>query len=68
MKIDFELTTPRLILRPFKTADLNAFLEAVTQSSEQLQPWLEWCDADFDQQQAHEWVEASRLSWQHDYS
>lgn len=68
MKLDYQLTTPRLILRPFKTADLNAFFEAVSQSAPYLKPWLEWCDSDFDQQQAHEWIAASRLSWQHDYS
>ncbi|MEC6831640.1 GNAT family N-acetyltransferase [Photobacterium toruni] len=68
MKLDFELTTPRLVLRPFKPADLTAFVKAVNQSCECLQPWLEWCDTDFDQQQAYEWIEASRLSWQHDYS
>ncbi|WP_256382950.1 GNAT family N-acetyltransferase [Photobacterium toruni] len=68
MKLDFELTTPRLVLRPFKPADLTSFVKAVNQSCEYLQPWLEWCNTDFEQQQAYEWIEASRLSWQHDYS
>ncbi|OBU26460.1 GNAT family N-acetyltransferase [Photobacterium aquimaris] len=68
MKLDYQLTTPRLILRPFKTVDLHVFFEAVSQSAPYLEPWLEWCDSDFDQQQAHGWIAASRLSWQHDYS
>ncbi|GAA03841.1 GNAT family N-acetyltransferase [Photobacterium leiognathi] len=68
MKLDFELSTPRLILRPFKSADLTDFLTAVRESTADLSPWLEWCDSSFDQHDAHEWINASRLSWQTDFS
>ncbi|WP_318462446.1 GNAT family N-acetyltransferase [Photobacterium leiognathi] len=68
MKLDFELSTPRLTLRPFKNADLSDFLTAVHESTADLSPWLEWCDERFDQHDAHEWINASRLSWQTDFS
>ncbi|CAG20779.1 GNAT family N-acetyltransferase [Photobacterium profundum] len=68
MKMDFELSTPRLILRPFKTVDLLAHLTAVQESTEQLSPWLEWCTPHYDQHDAHEWIASSRLSWQTDMS
>ncbi|WP_434144883.1 GNAT family N-acetyltransferase [Photobacterium leiognathi] len=68
MKLDFELSTPRLTLRPFKNADLSDFLTAVHESTADLSPWLEWCDDHFNQHDAHEWINASRLSWQTDFS
>jgi RimJ/RimL family protein N-acetyltransferase len=68
MKMDFELSTQRLILRPFKTVDLLAHLTAVQESTEQLSPWLEWCTPHYDQHDAHEWIASSRLSWKTDMS
>lgn len=68
MKLDFSLTTPRLILRPYKTVDLLEYFAAVQESAEQLSPWLEWCYPDYNQHDAHEWITSSRLSWQTDIS
>ncbi|MGF1729833.1 GNAT family N-acetyltransferase [Photobacterium kasasachensis] len=68
MKTDFELTTIRFRLRPYKVADLNDLLDAVLTSVTQLQPWLAWCTDDYDQHDAYEWINASRLNWQNDIS
>ncbi|MGF1714305.1 GNAT family N-acetyltransferase [Photobacterium chitinilyticum] len=68
MKIDFEITTTRLILRPYKIVDLNDLLDAVKASVTQLSPWLTWCTEDYDQQDAYEWINASRQNWQNDIS
>ncbi len=34
--------------------------------SPQLSPWLTWCTEDYDQQDAYEWINASRQNWQND--
>lgn len=68
MKLDFSLTTPRLLLRPYKTVDMQEHLTAVQESSEQLGPWLEWCYPEYNQHDAHEWISSSRLNWQTDIS
>lgn len=68
MKLNFDIATPRLLLRPFKTVDLDDFYAAVDASRRDLSPWLEWCDETFDRQEAHAWINASRLCWETDFS
>jgi len=68
MKTDFEITTTRLLLRPYKIVNLNDLLDAVLTSVTQLQPWLAWCTDDYDQHDAYEWINASRQNWQNDIS
>ncbi|MDX1301939.1 GNAT family N-acetyltransferase [Photobacterium sp.] len=68
MKLDFSLTAPRLVLRPYKPVDLQEHFAAVKESAEQLSPWLEWCYPDFTLHDANEWITFSRLSWQTDIS
>lgn len=66
MKIDFELTTERLLLRPYKAADLSSLLKAVLLSAPQLRLWLDWCAEDYDQHDAYAWIMASQQNWQLD--
>lgn len=68
MKTDFEITTTRLLFRPYKIVDLNDLLDAVQTSFTQLSPWLTWCTEDYDQHDAYEWINASRQNWQNDIS
>ena len=68
MKTNFEITTTRLLLRPYKVADLNDLLKAIRMSASQLQLWLDWCTDDYDQHDAYAWIMASQQNWRHDTS
>ncbi|WP_299018202.1 GNAT family N-acetyltransferase [uncultured Photobacterium sp.] len=68
MKPDFELTTSRLLFRPYKSADLHALFDAVKTSIPQLSPWLSWCTESYDHDDAYAWINASRNNWQNDIS
>jgi len=60
----FTLETERLYLRPFKDVDLFPFLQALYDSMAELSPWLEWCDYNFTQDDAKEWIANSSVAWQ----
>ncbi|MDO6707334.1 GNAT family N-acetyltransferase [Photobacterium sp. 1_MG-2023] len=66
MKLDIELTSPRLYLRPYKLADLESHLIAVQESYKDLSPWVEWCHTNYNQQDAHAWISASQMNWKLD--
>ncbi|GAL05129.1 GNAT family N-acetyltransferase [Photobacterium aphoticum] len=68
MKLDFELMTERLYLRPYKNADVLSLVDAIHTSQEALSPWLTWCTPDYDQHDAHEWIHASQQNWLYDVS
>ena len=68
MELSFTLNSQRLLLRPFKKVDVTAFLEAIHESMINLTTWLEWCHPDYTEQEAHDWIITSQLSWQHNYS
>ncbi|GAB3515774.1 GNAT family N-acetyltransferase [Photobacterium alginatilyticum] len=68
MNTDFDISTPRLVLRPYKIVDLNELIDAVRSSVSELSPWLSWCTSDYDQHDAYEWINASRNNWQHNIS
>ena len=42
MAIPTELIGPRVLLRPFRSQDAPAFLEAIEESRAHLEPWLPW--------------------------
>lgn len=68
MKTDYELLTERLLLRPFKNADLLALYDAIHHSQASLRPWLTWCSDNYTQEEAHEWIHASLQNWLYDIS
>ncbi|MGF1685758.1 GNAT family N-acetyltransferase [Photobacterium japonica] len=68
MKLDFELVTERLRLRPYKNADLFSLVEAIQDSHAALSPWLTWCTPQYNQDDAHEWIHASQQNWRYDIS
>ncbi|MGF1700749.1 GNAT family N-acetyltransferase [Photobacterium makurazakiensis] len=68
MKADYELITDRLIMRPYKNADLLELVEAIHGSDENLARWLPWCSSQYNQHDAHEWIHASQQNWLYDIS
>ena len=68
MKTDYHLTSERLVLRPYKNADLFDLLEAIHHSQQSLAPWLPWYHDKYSQHDAHEWIHASHQNWVYDIS
>lgn len=68
MNTDYQLTSERLLLRPYKNADLLDLLDAIHHSQQSLTPWLPWCHAKYNQHDAHEWIHASLQNWAYDVS
>ncbi|OAN18254.1 acetyltransferase [Photobacterium jeanii] len=66
MNLDYLYQTGRLILRPYKSADLFPHLEAVTESLPELSQWLEWCGEGYNQHDANAWLTTSRVNWRSD--
>jgi ribosomal-protein-serine acetyltransferase len=55
--------TPRLELRPFRRRDLDALLEAVTESKPQLEPWLPWAHDRYRRSDALRFIRDSVAAW-----
>lgn len=62
MTPNFEIFTNRLHLRILTTNDSIEFSQQIS-ASKSLYPWLDWCHAHFDNQEANEFIVANRLNW-----
>lgn len=58
-----ELVDDRLRLRPWQDGDAMALLEAVRESSDTVGRWLPWCHADYNFEDATNWVTYCRSAW-----
>lgn len=55
--------TPRFELRPFRRRDLDALLEAVTESKPDLEPWLPWAADRYRRSDAIRFIRESAAAW-----
>ncbi|CAH0525556.1 GNAT family N-acetyltransferase [Vibrio hippocampi] len=62
MQVDYVIYTPRLKLGLF-ALDHASELSIAIQDSPTLHQWIDWCHGDFDQQDAEDFIRATRLSW-----
>ena len=53
---DMELTNGDLTLRPPRPADAPALVAAIRASLPELQPWMTWASADYDETAASQWI------------
>ncbi|MEG2805795.1 GNAT family protein [Stenotrophomonas sp.] len=53
-----------LLLRPFQDTDAAAFAAAVRESAEGMQRWMPWSSVDYREEQALQWFQACRESWE----
>ncbi|MEN0020537.1 MAG: GNAT family protein [Planctomycetota bacterium] len=44
--LEFEIVTPRLVIRPYRLDDIDAVFDAVNHNREHLLPWLPWAKKD----------------------
>lgn len=57
------LTTPRLLLRPFRSSDAAHFAAAVRESAISVGHWMPWPHADYTQDEARAWFAHCRQAW-----
>ncbi|EKF9793731.1 GNAT family N-acetyltransferase [Vibrio cholerae] len=62
MTPDFQIVTQRLQLRLI-TADETEELVQCIRQSQTLHQWVDWCHALFSQQEAEQFIQATRLNW-----
>ncbi|MEZ8143517.1 GNAT family N-acetyltransferase [Enterovibrio sp. FF113] len=63
MQANLEFQTERLLLRALNRIDVIALRDAISQSSDTVGPWLDWCHEGFDDLDAEAWINRSRQGW-----
>jgi RimJ/RimL family protein N-acetyltransferase len=62
MSPDYLIITPRLELRLIPNEDAAQF-QTLISDSPTLHQWIDWCEEDFNQEQAERFLLATRLNW-----
>jgi RimJ/RimL family protein N-acetyltransferase len=57
------LSDGNVVLRPLRTADVDALLAAVLESVNELSIWLPWCHAGYSRDDALRYIEESGKAW-----
>jgi RimJ/RimL family protein N-acetyltransferase len=58
-----QLTGGAVSLRPYRKSDVYHVYEAVTESTNELSPWLDWCHPDYSIKETRTWVESCDEAW-----
>lgn len=58
-----QYTTDNLLLRALNRNDLEALHAAISQSSDTVGKWLDWCKPEFTESDARIWINESRQAW-----
>lgn len=64
MLSSIRLTDEDLLLRPFRLDDSPGLYSAVTESLEELKPWMSWATDGYTQLTAREYIAISRARWE----
>ena len=51
------MTTPDILIRPYRLEDVKPLCDAVRTSMAELAPWMPWCHPGYGQQDARAWIE-----------
>jgi len=51
-------------IRPYRPTDINGHLEAATESSAEVYPWLPWCNPKYTRDDAEIWVISRPQAWE----
>ncbi len=62
---NIELTDGVVLLRPPRSEDAPALVQAVQSSLAELHPWVDWASAAYDEAAARRWLQFAQLAWQH---
>ena len=61
--MDTRLTDGAILLRPYRTDDVEELYEAVRESIRELQPWMPWCHPDYSIEESREWLASREDAW-----
>ena len=59
-----ELSSERLLLRPYRAEDIGVVFAAATESIDTVGRWMPWCHAGYTEAESSAWVEKARAMWQ----
>ncbi|MCL9782300.1 GNAT family N-acetyltransferase [Vibrio sp. S4M6] len=62
MVLDFQIITPRLVLKLVDSNDSQTLCDCIRQSPS-LHQWVDWCSANFSTDEADEFLLNTRLNW-----
>jgi RimJ/RimL family protein N-acetyltransferase len=63
-----ELSSPAVILRPYRRGDEIALYQAARESVREINPWLPWCHSAYTLKESAEWIEGCEKRWVDDES
>jgi RimJ/RimL family protein N-acetyltransferase len=61
--MDTQLTDGSILLRPYRTGDVEDLYNAVRESITELQPWMPWCHPDYSIEESRAWLALREESW-----
>jgi RimJ/RimL family protein N-acetyltransferase len=61
--MDTRLTDGTILLRPYRTDDVDDLYEAVRESIPELQLWMPWCHPDYSIEESREWLSSREAAW-----
>ena len=53
-----------VLLRPYRSGDVDLLYEAVRESIVELSPWMVWCHANYSMEESRDWVESRAGAWE----
>ena len=59
-----ELSSERVILRPYRIEDADTVFTAAIESVDTVGPWMPWCHASYSKAESIAWIEKSQAMWQ----
>ena len=59
-----ELSSERILLRPYRIEDAGVVLVAATESVETVGRWMPWCHAGYAETESVTWIEKTQAMWQ----
>jgi ribosomal-protein-serine acetyltransferase len=64
-KVDnkIELSDGSVLLRPYRTSDIDNLYEAVRESIPELKPWMEWCHDGYCVEESQSFIKAQQRMW-----
>ena len=63
-----ELTDGNIILRPYRSGDIEATYQAIRESLAELSPWLPFAHKDYSKKETKDWVKSHPKEWKKGHS
>jgi len=64
MEKEIRLTDGVVLLRPYRSGDVDHLYQAARESITEMSPWMPWCHADYSIEESRAWVESRAEAWE----